>query len=148
MFFLLVAGLISNLIHGDVKPQFRLHLQSCLAAGLCLVPGFPFERETAQGIIVNVFYTLPLQACYAPDTEPSGDRRGGHTVHDSSYSSHCSYDRAHRWIRIHSQPGCEEITYRTESLNLVISTWHSCLTSYIWLAEVDFYNLWELLWHP
>ncbi len=44
MFFLLLAGLISNLIHGDVKPQLRLHLQSCLAAGLCLVHG-PLLRE-------------------------------------------------------------------------------------------------------
>lgn len=62
MFFLLLAGLISNLIHGDVKPQLRLHLQSCLAAGLCLVPG-PLLRDTAEGIIDNVLYPLPLLAC-------------------------------------------------------------------------------------
>lgn len=67
MFFLLLAGLISNLIHVDVKPQ--LHLQSCLAAGLCLVSGPLFERKTEQRIIDNVFSPLPLLACFSPQIQ-------------------------------------------------------------------------------
>lgn len=62
MFFLLLAGIISNLIHVDVKPQ--LHLQSCLAAGLCLVRGPLSERETEQRIIDNVLSPLPLLASF------------------------------------------------------------------------------------
>lgn len=64
MFFLLLAGLISSLIHGDVKPQIRLHLWSCLAARLCLVPR-PLlrQRQTVEGIIDNVL-------CYHPPAPP------------------------------------------------------------------------------
>lgn len=71
MFFLLLAGLISNLIHVDVKPQF--HLQSCLAAGLCLVRGPLFEREKKgeQRIIDNVLSPLPLLACFRLQTQSS-----------------------------------------------------------------------------
>lgn len=47
-FFLLLAGLISNLIHRDVKPQLRLHPQRRLAAGLCLVLG-PLLRDSRRG---------------------------------------------------------------------------------------------------
>lgn len=69
MFFLLLAGIISNLIHVDVKPQ--LHLQSCLAAGLCLVRGPLFERETEWRIIDNVLPPLPLLACFGLQTQSS-----------------------------------------------------------------------------
>lgn len=102
-FLLLLAGLISNLIHGDVKPQLRLHLRSCLATVLCLLSGAPFEKKTEQRIIDNVPNPLPLLACKASDTGLSGDQRGGHTVHDSSHSDRCRSNRAHGWKCIQSQ---------------------------------------------
>lgn len=49
MVFLLGAGLISNLIQRAVKPQLRLHLQSCLAAGLCLVSQVLFRGRDGVG---------------------------------------------------------------------------------------------------
>lgn len=77
MFFLLLAGLISSLIHGDVKPQIRLHLWSCLAARLCLVPR-PLlrKRQTVDGIIDNVLrYHPPAPPSPGPPASLLGPRR-------------------------------------------------------------------------
>lgn len=70
MFFPLLAGLISNLIHGDVKPQLRLHPQRCLAAGLCLVLG-PLLRDSRSGELY-IMSSL-CSACYParPQTQSS-----------------------------------------------------------------------------
>lgn len=77
MFFLLLAGLISSLIHGAVKPQIRLHLWSCLAARLCLVPRPLLRtRQTVDGIIDNVLcYHPPAPSSPGPPASLLGPRR-------------------------------------------------------------------------